>query len=146
MRFYMKMSTKQLFFSWITVTIVMFGLSCIWHGTVLNDFSRMDYHEPSFFALILVIYMIIGVLVVKVVNIKFFKRTFERKYILKGVIKGMICGIVFYLLTAYFGFSFNTGSGIKNQVTDFIWQMIEQGVGGGVVGFIRMFTDRYREI
>lgn len=39
------------------------------------------------------------------------------------------------------GVSFNTGSGLKNLVLDLAWQMIEQGVGGGVVGLMYVLVE-----
>jgi hypothetical protein len=53
----------------------------------------------------------------------------------KGVTIGALMGFFIYLVAFVFGVSFNAG-GLKYIVVDFLWQMVEQGVGGAVIGFL----------
>lgn len=135
------MSTKRFFLVWILVSILMFLLSYAWHGYVLNDFSRLSYPKVIFLVLSAFAYMIIGFIVVKVVETKVYEKLFFQKPILKGVIKGAFCGVVFFVIATVVGVSLNTGSGLKNLVLDLTWQMIEQGVGGGVVGLMYVLVE-----
>jgi hypothetical protein len=55
---------------------------------------------------------------------------------------GIAFGFFIYLIAFVLGISFK-GTGAAHVVVDFIWQMIEQGVGGSVVGLIYMLARRY---
>ena len=135
------MSTKRFFLVWILVSILMFLLSYAWHGYVLNDFSRLNYPKVIFLVLSAFAYIIICFFFVNVVETNFYEKLFFHKQILKGVMKGVFCGVVFFLIGTVVGVSFNTGSGLKNLVLDLAWQMIEQGVGGGVVGLMYVLVE-----
>lgn len=134
------MSAKRFFLSWIVSSIIMFSLSYAWHGYILNDFSRLNYPKGLFLILASFAYVVIGFIVVKVVDAKFYDHWFSSK-IIKGIIKGGFCGVVFFLIAMVVGISLNTGTGIKNLILDVAWQAIEQGIGGGVVGIIYVLTE-----
>lgn len=53
----------------------------------------------------------------------------------------MALGFFIYLIAFVFGISFK-GSGTEHIVVDFAWQMIEQGIGGGVIGFVYAMAKR----
>jgi len=38
------------------------------------------------------------------------------------------------------GVSFSTGSNLENLLLDIVWQIIEQSVGGIVVGIVHLFV------
>jgi len=137
----MSLPAKRFFFAWIIVSIAMFSLSYLWHGFVLNDFSRLNYPKEFFLILASITYVFIGFVLVKFYEIKFLDRLFSHQHLIKGVVKGAICGFIFFLIAAVVGVSFNTGSGLKNLALDLAWQMLEQGIGGGVVGFLYSFTE-----
>ena len=54
---------------------------------------------------------------------------------------GIALGFFIYLIAFVFGISFK-GSGTEHVIVDFIWQMIEQGIGGGVIGFVYAMAKR----
>jgi hypothetical protein len=126
-------SLKRFLISWIVSAVSMFFISYIWHGIILNDFSRLSYPKEIFFLFAAFTYLIISFVVVKVFDTKIFEDFFHHKLILKGLLKGIVCGLMFFIVATVVGVSFNTGSGIKNLLIDMIWQMFEQGVGGCVV-------------
>jgi hypothetical protein len=127
------LSVKRFLISWIITSIGMFILSYVWHGIVLNDFSRLSYPTGIFLAFAALTYLIIGFVVVKVFEAKFLEKFFYHRLFFKGIVKGILCGFMFFILANVVGVSFNTGTGIKNLLFDLGWQMFEQGVGGGIV-------------
>lgn len=137
----MSVTAKRFFFTWIVSSIVMFSLSYVWHGLVLNDFSRLNYPKEIFLILASLTYVFIGFIVIKFYETKFLEKQLADKQIFKGVVKGAICGFIFFLIATVVGVSFNTGSGLKNLALDLAWQLLEQGIGGGIVGFLYLFSE-----
>lgn len=131
--------TKRFFYTWIISSIGMFLLSYLWHGVILNDFSRLNYPKEIFLLLAALTYIFIGFVVVKIYEAKFFEKLFIHKPIFKGIFKGAICGFIFFLIATVVGVSFNTGSGLKNLAFDATWQVLEQAIGGGIIGLLSMF-------
>ncbi|HET6225503.1 MAG TPA: hypothetical protein VFF27_04425 [Bacteroidia bacterium] len=132
----MSVPTKRFFLTWILSSILMFILSYAWHGVILNDFSRLTYPKEFFLVLAAFTYVFIGFVLVKFYEAKFLEKTFYHKPFFKGVTKGAMCGFIFFLIATVMGVSFNTGSGLKNLALDLAWQLIEQGLGGLLVGFM----------
>ena len=64
---------------------------------------------------------------------------------LKGFLMGVALGFFIYLIAFVLGVSFK-GSGTQHIVVDFLWQMIEQGIGGGVVGTVYMLARRRDQV
>lgn len=132
------MLKKRFLLSWFLSTIVMMGMSLFWHGIVLTDLRYIPSPESLFYALFVLVYILIG-----------FSLTFLYTYLSMGIglkLKSSLMGIAFgffiYLIAFVLGISFK-GTGAAHVVVDFIWQMIEQGVGGSVVGLIYMLARRY---
>jgi hypothetical protein len=59
----------------------------------------------------------------------------------KGFLGGVAFGFFLYLVAFTLGVSFKSGE-TKHVVVDFVWQMIEQGIGGMVVAYV--FSVAYR--
>jgi hypothetical protein len=137
------MQTRRFFISWILASVVMFILSYTWHGIILNDFARLNYPKTIFLCFTAFAYIVVGLVVVKMVDMEFFKAFFRHRQLLKGIVMGMFCGAVFFLIATVIGVRFNSGSVVKNLVFDLVWQMIEQGIGGGVVALVHVFTRIY---
>ena len=134
------MLTKRFLISWIASSIVMFGISYIWHGIFLTDFSRLSYPKEIFLFFAVFVYLVIGFVSAKAIDIKLLESRFKRKPILKGLISGACLGFTLFVMTYVIGVSFSTGSKIENLLLDGIWQTIEQGVGGVVVGLAHFFV------
>jgi H+/Cl- antiporter ClcA len=134
------MLTKRFFLSWIASSLVMFLLSYVWHGIFLTDFSRLSYPKELFLIFACLVYLIIGFVVAKAIDIKLLDNYFKRKPIIKGAIAGAALGFILFLISTVVGVSFSTGSKLENLLLDVSWQVIEQCIGGVVVGIVHIFV------
>lgn len=134
------MLTKRFFISWIASSIVMFALSYAWHGIFLTDFSRLSYPKEIFLVFAAFVYLIIGFVVAKVIDARTLEKYFKRKPLVKGLVAGGIIGFALFMISTVVGISFSTGSKLENLLLDVSWQVIEQGMGGLVVGIAHFFV------
>jgi len=135
------MLKKRFLLSWLLSSILMFALSMFWHGFILNDLKFIPQPHSLFYSLAALAYIVIG-----------FTITFVFTYLsmgigikLKGSLMGIALGFFIYLIAFVLGVSFK-GAGTQHIVVDFLWQMIEQGVGGGIVGSVYALARRRDQI
>lgn len=124
---------------WGLSTLIMFGLSYLWHGVLLNDYVNIKY--PLWLHLMLagVVYLVIAFVLTYL-----HQYTTVRHHKFKGLLLGSILGFFIYLIAFVLGVSYNPHS-IEHTVVDFIWQMVEQGLGGMTIGFaFRVLEDNER--
>lgn len=126
----LQVNFKRLLISTFITTIVMVGLSYVWHGIILNDFKNINIAFPMFFILTIVVYFLIAL----VLNFILFKIEFTDHLTAKRVLVGGIAGFAIYLLVFTLGLSYEE-RGMKHIISDFVWQMIEQGAGALVIDF-----------
>ena len=122
---------KKLFFSWFFSLLSMLTLSYVWHGVVLNDLRNVNYPSWYFFLLLLLVYSIIAF----VITMAFNYINPSKSLVTKGFIGGAAFGFFLYLVAFTLGVSFKSGE-TKHIVVDFVWQMLEQGIGGIVVAYV----------
>ena len=134
------MLSKRFFISWIATSVVMFLLSYVWHAIFLTDYSRLSYPKEVFLIFASIVYLIIGFVVAKAIDVKMLEKSFKRKPIIRGAISGAACGFVFFLIATVVGVSFSTGSKMENLLLDVSWQILEQTIGGVVVGIVHIFV------
>ncbi len=135
------MLKKRFLLSWLLSSILMFALSIFWHGVILNDLKFIPQPHSLFYSLAGLAYIVIG-----------FTITFVFTYLsmgigikLKGSLMGIALGFFIYLIAFVLGVSFK-GAGTQHIVVDFLWQMIEQGIGGGIVGSVYALARRRDQI
>ncbi len=135
------MLKKRFFISWMLSTALMMVISLIWHGVVLTDLNYIPSPKNLFYALFVLVYIVIG-----------FTLTFTYNYLsmgigikLKSSLIGITLGFFIYLIAFVFGVSFK-GSGTAHVVLDFVWQMMEQGIGGSAIGLVYMLGRRYDKV
>ncbi len=133
------MFTKRFNISWIGSSLVMFALSYIWHGLFLTDFSRLSYPKELFLVFASFVYLIIGFIMAKAIDVKFLENHFKRKPIIKGAVAGAALGFTLFIISTVVGVSFSTGSKLENLLLDVCWQVIEQSFGGVAVGLAHFF-------
>jgi H+/Cl- antiporter ClcA len=134
------MINKRFFISCVASSLAMFLLSYVWHGLILTDFSRLSYSRHLFLFFAALVYIMIGFVVTKAIDIKILEKNFKRKPIVRGLISGAMCGVAFFLVATVVGVSFSTGSKLENMLLDVTWQTIEQSLGGVVVGLVHIFV------
>lgn len=135
------MLRRRFLVAWGLSSAVMMLLSYVWHGLVLNDLMHIPSPHALFYALAFGVYILIG-----------FSITFIFTYLsmgigvrMKGSLMGIASGFFIYLIAFVFGISFK-GNGTEHVVADFLWQMIEQGVGGAVIGGVYALARRRDEV
>jgi membrane protease YdiL (CAAX protease family) len=133
------MFTKRFNISWIGSSLVMFALSYIWHGLFLTDFSRLSYPKELFLVFAAFVYLIIGFVMAKAIDVKLLENHFKRKPIIKGAVTGAALGFTLFIISTVVGVSFSTSSKLENLLLDVCWQVIEQSVGGVAVGLAHFF-------
>lgn len=133
------MFKKEFLVIWLLSSVVMLGLSYTWHGVLLND---LDNQPTTFFPLLLVVYLVIG-----------FALTFAYYYVqtkrvlkYKGLLLGAVFGFFIYLIVYVLGLSLKNSSQEYLVVFDFLWQMLEQGIGGGIIGYGFVVADRMKKL
>mgnify|MGYP001582006710 CR=1 FL=1 len=129
------MSTKRFFLSWIVSSLVMFGMSYLWHGVFLNDLERISYPKEIFLTGSIITYLILGFLVTKIYMMKFPKQI-ARKPLVRGIISGALLGLSTYIVALVIGVSFNSTLTPQYILFDILWQTVEQTFGGITVGLI----------
>jgi len=118
-------------------------MSYLWHFVVLNDHINIKLPFLSFILLQALVYLVIGFVLTFVYHYTHIKK--KLKY--KGFIIGAVLGFFIYLIAYVLGISFNAaGAREMAYVMDFIWQMLEQAVGGGIVGFAFAVLDRAKKL
>jgi predicted permease len=110
--------------------VVMMILSYIWHGIVLNDFKNMSLAMPVFIILSSIVYFLISL----VINFILFKIEFHDHHTTKRFLLGGLIGFSIYLIVFILGLSYGE-RGMKHIISDFGWQMFEQGIGALIVDF-----------
>ncbi len=129
------MNLKSFSFSWLLSSLVMFGISYVWHGVILNDLARLSYPKEIYLTGSVITYLILGFLSTKIFLMKF-PKNITKKPLLRGIISGIMLGIATYVVTLVVGVSFNTTLTTQYILFDLLWQTIEQMLGGITVAFV----------
>jgi hypothetical protein len=132
----MHLFNRRFFISWIVSSIVMYALSYMWHGLILNDLAKISISKDYYLQLAGFAYLGIGFLIGILHGI--FK--WRKSNIRKGLLIGAPVGAFIYLVAYVFGISFYANPSLTYLLTDITWQSIEQGLGGAVYGMIFSFV------
>jgi hypothetical protein len=123
---------RKIIISWIASSVLMFMLSFLWHGVVLNDFIKISYQKELFLSFLFLLYVALGGLMA-------FAYSFihnKKAPLTRGLLLGTAGGFIVFLIVFVLGTSFSGHVNSLYVSMDFIWQMIEQGAGGLVVAGI----------
>ncbi|MEW6470078.1 MAG: hypothetical protein AB1458_14220 [Bacteroidota bacterium] len=129
------MLNKRFFISWIVSSVVMFALSYVWHGILLNDFKMLTIPQGVFLSFAGVAYLLIGALVTRLFSLEYFTKL-SRHLFLRGLLVGAVCGFMIFIVTIVTGVSFTKNSTSAFILVDMTWQLIEQAIGGFAVGVV----------
>ena len=133
------MATKKFVISWFASAIIMFIFSYLWHGVMLNDVSMLRYPFGLFLLFASIVYLIAGAVLAKAFTLEIFSR-FAKHPFLKGLIVGAICGVLLYIISIVVEVSYTKNLSREYMLIDICWQMIEQAIGGLVVGLVHVFV------
>lgn len=135
---------KRLLIATILAMLVMMGLSYLWHGIILNDYKNISISFPVFMVLSTLVYFLISL----IISVLLFKLEFTDHFTFKRILIGGIIGFSIYLLVFTMGLSYSE-RGMKHVISDFVWQMFEQGMGALIVDFclhIYARADRFEAL
>ena len=125
---------RRILVPWIASTLVMYGLSFLWHGIALNDLRELRIPMGLYVALSAVVYVVIGLGTTFAMH-----QAIQHQWIgirqgfpFKGLLLGAVLGFLVYLVALIFGMSF-TDRKVVHMLVDVLWQMVEQGLGGLMV-------------
>jgi MFS family permease len=138
----MKKYGKRFMLGWILSSILMFATSYLWHGVVLNDFERISYPFEIYLVSAGVVYLVIGFLMSRIFIAEFLDR-YSEKAVARGLLTGIVMGVIVFMSALVFGVSFSSITDLKFLVLDFVWQVVEQTVGGLAVGLIYLLVFEF---
>lgn len=130
---------KRFIIGWLISSMLMFGLSYIWHGVVLYDYAQITYPLGIYLTASAIAYLFIGFLVNRAFVIPFFDRV-SRHPLARGPAIGFAVGVLVYIIATVVHVTFNKDMELKYFLLDITWQGIEQGFGGFIVGLVYMFV------
>ncbi len=139
---------RHILLPWLFSSVVMFGLSYVWHGLVLKDLEELRIPLTLYLVLAGLVYLVIGLGITLITH-----KAIEYEFIsLKGPFPlmtfgvGVIVGFFVYLVIFVLGLSF-ADKGLMHVLADSLWQMAEQGLGGLAVsgGIIYDLHQRFLE-
>lgn len=129
------MFRRRILFPWLLSAVVMMGISYAWHGLALTDISDLKIELWLYLVLTGLAYLFIGLVLTLAVHLLIEREWISMKsaFPMKTMFTGTIAGVGVYLVALASGLSF-AGHGIQHAVVDLLWQIIEQGIGGLMVG------------
>jgi CDP-diglyceride synthetase len=129
----------RFFISWILSAILMYAAFYVWHGIFLNDLNKLAFPKSLFLILAAVVYLIISYVLYRVYEMEFFENHFKQLLVLRGLICGVILGFILFAFVTVLGISFTKNFTFLNLALDFGWQIIEQLIGGFIIGLGKFF-------
>jgi len=128
------------FYLWSLVTLIcffiMFFLSFAVHGIILTDFLKTisyisELDETGFYLLVGSLYFSLAVVLTVIYKI-FLKSS--KSPVLHGALVGVVFGLLVFILLKLSGLPLFKGN--EHIAFNLFWQLLEQGVGGMVIGYI----------
>ncbi len=140
--------SRHILLPWLASSVVMFGLSYLWHGVALTDLEELRVPRTLYFVLSGIVYLVLGLGLTVGLHKAIGHELISLKvaFPFTSFLGGAVVGFVVYLIIFVLGMSF-TKHGMVHVVVDIIWQMIEQGMGGLAVslGIIYDMHKRFLE-
>ena len=116
----------------------MYAAFYVWHGVFLNDLNHIHFSKLLFFVLVALVYFVISYVLYRTYEIKLLDKYFSNA-IIKGVAAGCIVGFFLFAVVAVLGVSFTKQVNTTYLLADCIWQVVEQIIGGVIIGFGKLF-------
>lgn len=125
-------------------TLVMMGVSYVWHGVVLTDIADMSMALGTYFTLTSIAYVVIGLTMTLVMHFLIARKWISLKvgFTVKAMAVGALFAFPVYLGALVLGFS-SASRGVDHMVVDLVWQVVEQAMGGLLVS-LGIIYDMHR--
>lgn len=68
---------------------------------------------------------------------------YEKSPLLRGALVGGISGACIYIMAVVVGVSYSASHSIEHILLDFSWQIVEQAIGGMIVGLVHFYVSIY---
>lgn len=120
-------------------TVSMLILSYIWHGLILTDLDYLPIPLSYFLLCSAIVYLVVSSFLVWAVYR--LRKKFAIKYL--GFFMGAVTGFFLYLIVFTKGLVFHNYE-VSHVILDFIWQMVEQGIGGLIVSNCLLFFGAWK--
>lgn len=115
----------------------MYAAFYVWHGVFLNDLNRISFSKTLFLILAALVYLVISYILYRAYESKVTSRYISSP-MLKGIVTGAVLGFIMFALVTVLGISFTRNVNITYILTDLVWQVVEQTIGGVIVGLGRI--------
>jgi hypothetical protein len=115
----------------LLATVVMFGVSYLWHGVILKDLQDLQIPLTLYLILSGIVHLCIGLVLTVCTHkaIEYEWISLKGPFPLMAFLIGAASGFFVFLVIFILGISFTKG-GVVHVVVDILWQMLEQGLGG----------------
>ena len=136
----MKKYGKRFMMGWVFSSILMYGLSYVWHGVILNYFALISYPMGVYLFSAGIVYLVIGFLLNRIFIAEFLDR-YSTKAVPRGLLSGVALGVIVYMVALVVGVTFTKG--MMELAMDVVWQAFEQCAGGFVVGLVYLLVFEF---
>ncbi len=125
------MLKRYIWAPWLFSTVVMYGISYIWHGIALTDLEELTIPKTLYFLLALLVYSVIALTLTIGIQkaIQYEWISLRSAFPFYSILIGAAVGFFAYLVIFVLGISF-AKNGMVHVMVDVLWQMFEQGMGG----------------
>ncbi|MDQ3101071.1 MAG: hypothetical protein M3R08_06770 [Bacteroidota bacterium] len=122
---------RHIWAPWLFSTLVMYGLSYVWHGIALTDLQELTVPKTLYFILSFLVYLVIALVLTigTQKSIQYEWISLKTAFPFYAILIGAAVGFFVYLVIFVMGISF-AKHGMVHVLVDVLWQMFEQGMGG----------------
>ncbi|HRG02343.1 MAG TPA: hypothetical protein PKZ75_14590 [Bacteroidia bacterium] len=128
----------RFYVSWIIAAVLMYVAFYFWHGVFLNDLNRISFSKALFLGLAALIYLVISFVLYRTYESKLLEKYISQP-LLRGVVSGVFIGFILFALVTVLGISFTKNINLTYILADCAWQIVEQIIGGVIIGFGKIF-------
>jgi hypothetical protein len=137
----MKLNTR-FYVSWILGSVLMYSLFYMWHGVFLNDFKKISFPFTWLIIFTSIAYITISFLLYAVYESKPMKNVYN--FFVRGIFSGLLLGFVIFAISTVVTISISRHLSAQHLMLDCVWQMVEQTIGGLLLGLVRVFVTDHR--
>jgi hypothetical protein len=125
------MNTQKMLLAVVVGFIVMFGLAGMFHLVLLKDFFQAKLGSDPMIQYPLLSYFILALLMSYIYPQGYKGGSFVKEGLMFGILMGLVCRVPLEVLELGYG-----RGDLSFVLTEGIWHMVEQGVGGIAIAFM----------